>query len=107
VLLARLRRLLRERFHEPDLDPTTLACAAGISKRHLHGIFANAGTSFGRELNELRLQRGESLLRDASYAARHISEIAYRVGFADPSHFARRFRARYGASPATYRDLRR
>lgn len=107
VLLARLRRLLRDSHDDPDLDPATLARAAGISKRYLHGIFAGAGTSFGRELNELRLQRGESLLRDARYAARHISEIAYMVGFTDPSHFARRFRAHYGASPAAFRDLTR
>jgi len=102
-LLARLRGLLGECFAETDLDPAALARAAGISTRHLHGTFARAGTSFGRELMSLRLRHGESLLRDGRYASHPVNEIAYLAGFADPSHFARRFRARYGSSPAAYR----
>lgn len=102
-LLVRLRRLLGERFAETNLDPAALARAAGISTRHLHGTFARAGSSFGRELIRLRLRHGESLLRDPRYASHQVSEIAYLAGFADPSHFARRFRACYGSSPVVYR----
>jgi AraC-like DNA-binding protein len=32
-----------------------------------------------------------------------ITEIASRVGFKDPSHFSRAFKALYGCSPAEFR----
>ncbi len=32
-----------------------------------------------------------------------MTKIAYRVGFKDPSHFTRRFKARFGVSPNEYR----
>ena len=32
-----------------------------------------------------------------------VTKIAYRVGFKDPSHFTRRFKARFGVSPNEYR----
>jgi AraC-like DNA-binding protein len=32
-----------------------------------------------------------------------VTKIAYRVGFKDPSHFTRRFKARFGVSPNEFR----
>ena len=42
-------------------------------------------------------------LEDRRFARVSIADIAWRSGFADPSHFARRFRQRYGIAPALYR----
>lgn len=104
AMLRRIRAILAERCHESDLDPESLARDVGISKRHLHGLFATAGSTFGRELIELRLMRAARQLRDARYRASSIGEIAYQVGFNDTSHFARRFRGRFGCSPSLYRS---
>jgi AraC-like DNA-binding protein len=68
-LLVRFKQALRERYDEVDLDPASVARDMGVSKRHLHGVFAQGGATF----------------------------------FADPSHFARRFRQRYGINPVRYR----
>ena len=32
-----------------------------------------------------------------------IAEVAEKCGFSDPSHFARRFRKRFGVTPIQYR----
>lgn len=105
-LFARLKRVLVDRFEDPDLDPGTVAAAAGISKRHLHGTFAQAGATFGGVLMDIRLNRAAELLKDARFRSCPIGDVAWRCGFSDPSHFARRFRERHGISPLDFRKTR-
>ncbi|MNR67817.1 DNA-binding transcriptional activator FeaR [compost metagenome] len=38
------------------------------------------------------------------YSALSVSEIAYRAGFNNASHFSRSFKQRYGAAPSSYRS---
>lgn len=47
VLLRRIRGTLLERLQDPSIDPQSVAEVHGISKRYLHLLFADAGTSFG------------------------------------------------------------
>jgi len=47
----------------------------------------------------MRLQRAEQLL---SRRAGDVAEVAYGVGFKSVSHFVRRFRERYGVTPAAF-----
>jgi AraC-like DNA-binding protein len=47
----------------------------------------------------LRLKRSVQLLEKSRLT---ISEIAYRVGFKDPSYFCKCFRVQYGVSPMKY-----
>jgi AraC-like DNA-binding protein len=42
-------------------------------------------------------------LQNPQFKAYGIGDIAWACGFADPSHFARRFRQRYGSNPVRYR----
>ena len=102
-MLVRLKREIEARFHEPDLHPATLAQSMCISKRHLHALFARAGTTYGATLLEIRLTKAAAFLTDTRYCGYTIGDVAYECGFADPSHFARRFRTRFGAAPAEYR----
>lgn len=104
ALLHRLRQGLRERLADPALDPAALAAEHGLSKRYLHLLFAQAGSSFGAALLELRLEQARRLLEDRRLQRLGIAEIAWRCGFVDPSHFARRFRQRFGLAPAAFRQ---
>lgn len=52
-------------------------------------------------MTERRIALEQSLL---AHTNRRIAEIARSVGFRDEGYFARRFRARVGVSPKTYRD---
>lgn len=100
ALLARLRGLMREGFEDPELSPQILAKRAGVSKRYVHKVFANAGTTFGQELIELRLNRAKQMLADPRYVGWTIAQVAMECGFSDQSHFSRRFRGRYGIAPS-------
>ncbi|MBO9380466.1 helix-turn-helix domain-containing protein [Sphingomonas histidinilytica] len=102
-LFVRLKRSMRARLDDPDLDPRTIADAVGISKRHLHGLFAQAGTTFGALLIEMRLERAANMLRDGRFSGYRAADVAWTCGFANASHFARRFRAKYGETPVRYR----
>lgn len=102
-LLRRLRDSLHARAGDPTLSPEKIAAENAISKRYLHLVFAQSGTSFGEVLMDVRLQRAKVMLDKRSFATTSISEIAWRSGFTNPSHFARRFRQRFGTSPADYR----
>ena len=103
ALLRRLADTLSNRFCEPDFDPSRLAMEHGLSKRYVHMLFAKAGTSFGRELEKVRLERAKRLLEDRRFNCVDIMEIALRCGFRDSSGFSKRFRGRYGAPPSAYR----
>jgi AraC-like DNA-binding protein len=98
-----LQGRLRERCIDATLTPAALAADQGISLRYLHHLFARAGTTFGAELMRLRLDAARRLLEDARWQALGIAEVAARCGFADPSHFARRFRRAHGLGPQDYR----
>jgi transcriptional regulator GlxA family with amidase domain len=106
-LLRRLLRSIEEQSCDPMTDPASVAAALGISKRYLHLVLARGGTSFGAALIEARLKRAKALLDDTRYARIAVADIAWRCGFANPSHFARRFRQRFGAAPADYRKTLR
>lgn len=102
-LLAVLTSQLEARFGEPHLDPATVAEAVGISKRHLHALFASAGTTFGATLLDIRLHRASQILSDPRYRLYQIGEVAWQCGLNDASHFARLFKRRFGVTPLNFR----
>ena len=102
-LADQLLRSLRDRYHEIGLTPAAVASDLGISARYLHHLFAKRATTFGRELALVRLERARDLLNDRRNADTPIGDVASRCGFAEASHFARRFRNSYGLSPSDYR----
>jgi AraC family transcriptional regulator, positive regulator of tynA and feaB len=102
-LYRQLRNALHERCLEPNLSPDNFAAGQGISRRYLYLLFARAGTTFGNELMRFRLEAAHRLLSDRRCDALTVMEVAARCGFAEPSHFARRFRSSYGLSPLEFR----
>ena len=102
-LLNELMITLRDRLEETDLSPLLVAAQHDISKRTLHYAFAAAGTTFVEQLMKLRLERAREILSDARQVTPRIEDVATRCGFTDPSHFARRFRQKYGHAPLQYR----
>jgi AraC-like DNA-binding protein len=94
-LSDRLRALLLAR---PDADWTAdeaaraLATSTPTLRRHL----AAEETGFTALLQDVRMSQALLLLQTASLP---VTEVAAAVGYASPSRFAARFRARFGAAP--------
>jgi len=93
---------------ERDLGVDRLAAAHHVSVRHLYAVWARAGhdVPLGRWIVERRLQRARDLLADPASASLTVAQVARRCGFADVSHFVRRFRGCYGAPPGEWRRAR-
>ena len=70
------------------------------SPRSLQRGLAREGTRFSDVLERLRVQEAQRLLRTTALT---VTEIGYVCGFADTSHFSRRFKRRVGCSPSRYR----
>jgi AraC family transcriptional regulator, positive regulator of tynA and feaB len=102
-LYRRIQGAIQERFFEHDLDAAAIAAAVSISPRYLHKILAQEGTTYVQELFSVRLRHACDLLGDTRFAALSVSEIGWRSGFCDPSHFSRRFKSRFGQSPGQWR----
>jgi AraC family transcriptional regulator, positive regulator of tynA and feaB len=100
-LFTRIRGIIHDGFADPDFGPCAIAAKAGISLRYLQKIFTERGLTASEFIYSLRLDHAARLLhRRASLGTgQPISEIAYASGFRDYTHFARRFRRRFGYSP--------
>jgi AraC family transcriptional activator of tynA and feaB len=102
--LEALLAFCRQNLGDPALSPHTVATRFGISVRTLHLRFERLGETFGRWLLDNRLDACGKALRDPHQRAAAISEIAYRWGFNDLSHFNKAFRARFGMTPREWRN---
>ncbi|MEN5109210.1 AraC family transcriptional regulator [Pseudomonas sp. TWI672] len=82
------------------LSLEVLARQAGLGRYQLIRAFrAATGLTPHAYLINARINRGRRLLRDGLALA----EVAYRLGFADQSHFQRVFKAHVGVTPGQYR----
>lgn len=61
------------------------------------------GVSPAKDLAEMRLQRAAQLLERSELP---IATIAQVLGFSDPFHLSKRFRARFGVPPSEYRHAK-
>jgi AraC family transcriptional regulator, positive regulator of tynA and feaB len=100
-LFARVRGFIKEGFADPDFGPRDAAVEAGISLRYLQKLFTARGWTCSEFIYSLRLDHAAHLLHRRALLAtsQPLSEIAYACGFRDYTHFARKFRHRFGYSP--------
>ena len=103
-LFMRVRGIIKDGFADPDLDPCEVAARAGISLRYLQKLFTQRGSTCSEFIYSFRLDYAAHLLQRQSAlgASRAFREIAYASGFRDYSHFARKFRQRFGHAPGAH-----
>jgi AraC-like DNA-binding protein/PAS domain-containing protein len=93
-------RYLREHLAE-RIDLSSLSGVLAVSPDHLGRVFKrHMGTTPHQFLIDLRLEAAEGLLAETDLT---VTQIAWRVGFASPSHFVTTFRARTGTTPLEFR----
>jgi AraC-like DNA-binding protein len=83
-----------------------VAAETGISLRYVQKLFAERGSTCSELVYSIRLDHAAHLLlRRASLdTGQPLSEIAYACGFRDYTHFARKFRHRFGYAPGAYSE---
>lgn len=75
-----------------------------LSKPYLSTLFKKeTGRKFSSYLQEVRLEKSRTLLKDTRLS---VGKIAEQVGFFDSAHFSRAFKDHYGCSPLEYRKTK-
>ena len=105
-LFARIRKIIKDGFANPSFGPNEVAAEAGISLRYLQKLFTEHGSTCREFIYSLRLDQAARLLhrRGSLGLSGPLSEIAYACGFRDYTHFARKFRQRFGHPPGTHSE---
>jgi AraC-like DNA-binding protein len=106
-LFDRIRDLIKNGFADPDFSPAEVAAKAGISLRYLQKLFTQHGSTCSEFIYSFRLQHAAHLLHRRALlgTSQSLSEVAYACGFSDYTHFARKFRHRFGHAPGLVRRL--
>jgi AraC family transcriptional regulator, positive regulator of tynA and feaB len=103
--VAALRARIDAQLTVPDLAPQHIAHDAGISERRLRALLAAEGEGFAAYLLRRRLERCADWLRDPQWRAVNITQIAFRAGFNNATHFGHAFRRCYGMTPRDWRRM--
>ena len=101
--LLRAEAFIAEHLCDAQLDVDAVARHLSVSPRHLNRLFEQHGCSVGHWIWRERLARAHRLLADPTNAAIPIGDVALQCAFSTPSHFARAFKERYGATPSEHR----
>ncbi len=101
--MYRVKNFIYKNLTDPKLSPDMIALAHGISTRYLHMLFQPEDISLGRYIQMQRLEACRNCLEDSEMNSFSATEIAFRWGFNDASHFGRCFKAQFGDSPSQYR----
>ena len=97
-----VRRVLAEELSEGEPTLEHLSKRLHMSARTLHRRLAAERTTFRSVVTKLRMELAERALREPHLP---IGEIAFRLGFSEPSAFHRAFKRWTGWQPLAYRRV--
>ena len=101
VIFERAAAIVCDEFARP-LRIDEVAERVSVSPRQLQRVFSEVcGLGFRSYLRRVRMRRAAELL---VHTRLPVSEIGLRVGYRDPSQFAKAFKDTYGTSPSQTRS---
>ena len=101
---ADIHRVVEENYTSPiSLDELAYLSGRSLSsfKREFQDIY---GKPPARWIREKRLSKARQMLQSSSLS---VADVAYSLGFENPTHFSRIFKEQYGASPISFAEKRR
>ena len=102
TFLIQLKAVVEEKMNRSDFQIADLAEGMNMSQVQVYRkLKALTGRTPSQFVRSVRLQKAKELLLNSELS---ISEIAYDVGFADPSYFTRTFQKEFGTSPRDFRN---
>jgi AraC-like DNA-binding protein len=92
--------ILDAQLSDENFNIESLGRAIGISRTQLYRrILALTGKSTNDLIRDVRMDKARSLLKRKSG---NISEIAFEVGFSNPSYFSKCFAGKFGCPPSKF-----
>ena len=98
--LERAIKIVEDNMSNINLDIAFLEDELKMSNMQMYRKLKSLTNLSGNEfIKNVRLKKAVQLLESENY---NVSEIAYKVGFSDPSYFSRIFKKQYGKAPSDY-----
>ncbi len=102
LFLERLMKAINENLQDSKFGVEDLAGAIGVSRVQLHRKLKTlTGTTTSEFIRNIRLKQAAKLLKEKKV---NVSQIAYLVGFTNPTLFSIAFKKFYGCTPSEYMD---
>lgn len=100
AFLEKLHQLIHTNLMDAEFGVPELAAAAHLSQMQLYRkLKALTGKTPSRFIRSYRLHQAMDLLKQGHLT---VSEVAYEVGFTDPSYFSRTFQEEFKRNPSQY-----
>jgi signal transduction histidine kinase/DNA-binding response OmpR family regulator len=100
IFLQKLHEQIEAHLSDSEFGVTQLVESIPLSQMQLYRkLKALTGKTPSQFMSSYRLQRALELLKIGEL---NVSEIAYEVGFADPSYFSRMFQKEFGRNPSQF-----
>ncbi|MFK7972203.1 MAG: ATP-binding protein [Bacteroidia bacterium] len=103
LFIEKVKVLILDRLDDSELKIADLCEALGMSNmqlyRKLKALTEMTPTLY---IRSIRLHHARALLKQGEL---NISEVAYSVGFSDPSYFGRAFKEAYGLTPTEFVEV--
>jgi YesN/AraC family two-component response regulator len=101
-LLQKVKETIINKLSDEQLSVDSLAEEVGLSRAHFYRkITALTGLPVNELIQSFRLERAAQLLARQWGS---VSQVAYEVGFSNPSYFSKCFKKKFGALPSEYSD---
>jgi signal transduction histidine kinase/DNA-binding response OmpR family regulator len=98
--INKLNNLIIDNIANEDLDPSYLASELAMSRMQLYRkVNALTGQTVNIYIKTIRLNRAAQLLLTTDF---QIAEIAYKVGYSEPSNFTKSFGKHFNQTPSQF-----
>jgi signal transduction histidine kinase/ligand-binding sensor domain-containing protein/DNA-binding response OmpR family regulator len=102
-LMERIMKVINQHLDNPELSVEMLSAEVGISRVHIHRKMKELTHMTTRDfIKHIRLQQAATLMTENP--ALTVSDVAYKVGFSNLSHFSTSFKEKYGVSPKEFME---
>lgn len=99
-LMTKIMAVVNQNIDNPALNVEMLAAQVGMSRVHMHRKMKELTHLSARDfIKSIRLQQAARLLAEKKLT---VAEVAYAVGYSNPSHFSNSFKEAYACSPKEY-----
>ena len=98
---AQVKAKLLDFLPSGEIGQEAVAASLNVSSRSLQRKLHNEGVTFKDLLDDTRRELAGRYIRESGMSAK---EVAYLLGFSEPSNFTRAFKRWTGLSPSEYRE---